>query len=264
MKVYNIINDENEEVIGTLLYYEKCHDFIVELKDNLDEWTAPLMFSGFVKKKIYTIPREYSFLWVKERVIPSGRQNIVQILKNHKMDSYDEMKLLELSGGRCSQDSLYIKKTDEIPDYILKRRCNITECSICGDNSILCFFENGEVKKVDLNELKHINKVTNVIKNRNLFESCMVGTGGYFITFNDSIDISASVIYDAGATIPLTRDDFILFTKKNLLDTSECCEMLECSRQNVSYMVSQKMLTPVKNDVKGNLYLKGEVLANRW
>jgi len=92
----------------------------------------------------------------------------------------------------------------------------------------------------------------------------MVGTGGYFITFNDSIDISASVIYDAGATIPLTRDDFIIFAKKNLLDTSECCEMLECSRQNVSYMVSQQMLSPVKNDVKGNLYLKGEVLANRW
>jgi len=42
-------------------------------------------------------PRDLSFLWVKERIIPSGRQNISAILKNHKMDAYDEMKFLELS-----------------------------------------------------------------------------------------------------------------------------------------------------------------------
>lgn len=264
MKIYKIINDENEEEVGVLLYYEKCREYIVELKENLDEWTAPLMFAHFVKKKIYTIPREYSFLWVKERVIPSGRQNIGQILKKYKMDSYDEMKLLELSSGRCSQDSLYIKKTDEIPDYVLNRRCNITDCSICGNNSVLCFFENGEVKKVDLRKLTNIDKVTTVIKNRGVFESCMVGTGGYFLTFNDSIDIPAYAIYEAGVTIPLTKDDFIIFAKRNLLDTSESCEMLNCSRQNLSYMLAHQMLHPVKADVKGNLYLKGEVLANRW
>ena len=59
------------------------------------------------KKKIYTIPRDISFLWVKERVIPSGRQNIKAILTQHHMETYDEIVILEISEGRCSQDSLY-------------------------------------------------------------------------------------------------------------------------------------------------------------
>ena len=40
--------------------------------------------------------------------------------------------------------------------------------------------------------------------------------------------------------------------------------ILECSRQNMAYMVKQEQLTPLKEDVKGNLYLKKDVLKLRW
>jgi hypothetical protein len=46
-------NYETEENVGVLLYYEQGKDFIIELKGTLDEWTAPLLFSGFVKSGIY-------------------------------------------------------------------------------------------------------------------------------------------------------------------------------------------------------------------
>ena len=36
--------------------------------------------------------------------------------------------------------------------------------------------------------------------------------------------------------------------------------MLECSRQNLAYMLNKDILKPIKEDVKGNLYLKGDVL----
>ncbi len=265
MKIFEILDEENERSIGALLYYEKEGTYIVELQDDLDEWTAPLLFTSYVKKNIYTIPREISFLWVKERVIPSGRQNISDILAHHKLKTYDEMKFLEISEGRCSQDSLCIKKIEKLPEYVVERtKKNITECILSEDNMLLCFFVDDTIKKVDLTQITHIDGVDKVLGNRSLFQSGKVGTGGYFVTFNDSIDIPAAVLYEAGMYIPLKRKDFIAFVQNNVLDTSDSCNILECSRQNISYMVKQQQLVPIKEEVKGNLYLKGDVLRNKW
>lgn len=48
MKIYEILDEENRSSVGVLLYYEKKREFIVELQESLDEWTAPLLFSGLV------------------------------------------------------------------------------------------------------------------------------------------------------------------------------------------------------------------------
>lgn len=265
MKIFEIVDEENEISIGVLLYYEKEGTYIIELQDYLDEWTAPLLFASYVKKKIYTIPRTISFLWVKERVIPSGRQNISDILAHHKLKVYDEMKLLEISEGRCCQDSLFIKKIEKLPEYVVERtKKNMIECVISGDHVLLCFFADDIIKKVDITQITHVEGVDKVLKNKSLFQSGKVGTGGYSVTFNDSIDIPASVLYEAGEYIPLTIGDFIAFVQNNILDTTESCNILECSRQNISYMVKHQQLVPIKEEVKGNLYLKGDVLNNKW
>jgi hypothetical protein len=96
MKIFKIIDEENDLLSGVLLYYEKSRTAIIELPEYLDEWNAPLLFTGYIKKKIYTIPRDMSFCWIKERVIPSGRQNIGDILNTHHLKSYDEMQFLEI------------------------------------------------------------------------------------------------------------------------------------------------------------------------
>ena len=265
MKIFEIIDAENALLMGVLLYYEKERTCMIELPEYLDECTAPLLFTSYVKRKIYTIPRDISFLWVKERVIPSGRQNIKDILAQHHLQSYDEMKFLEISEGRCSQDSLYIKKIEELPDFVLKRQQkNIAECVLLENHTILCFFADETIRKIELKNLKEINDMEKVIRNEYVYQSGKVGTGGYFITFNDSIDIPAGILHDAGIAIPLSMKDFKAFVKKNILDTTESCSMLQCSRQNISYMVSQGQLAPVKEEVRGNLYLKGDVLHAMW
>lgn len=265
MKIFEIIDEDNNSVIGTLLYYEKEKDFFIELIDGIDEWTAPLLLSFFVKRGIYTIPRDISNLWVKERIIPSGRQNIGSILTTHKLKAYDEMKFLELSEGRCSQDSLYIKKIDSLPEYVQKRNLqNLSDCVVLEDNTILCFFNDNTVRKIDLAKLETIDGLDKILQNKKLFESCKVATGGYAATFNNSIDIPSHILYSSGKQIPLEYKDFITFAKRNILDTTNACNELECSRQNISYMLKKKQLTPVKENVKGNLYLKGEVLKNKW
>lgn len=265
MKIFEIIDDESKSEIGVLLYFEKKKEFIIELREDLDEWTAPLLFTKLVKNKVFTVPRDLAYLWVKERIIPSGRQNISDILKTHKMQSYDEMKFLEISRGRCSQDSMYIKRVYELPEYILERRKKlVTECVVCENHVLLCFFADGAVKKIELEHLKDVNDISKVLRNEKLYQSCQVGTGGYSVTFNDSIDIPASVLYEKGMSIPLSRNDFLCFARNNILDTTESCVLLECSRQNLAYMVKQEQLVPVKNDMKGNLYLKGDVIKNEW
>lgn len=265
MKIFQIIDEENALLAGILLYYEKAKTCIIELPEYLDEWTAPLLFASYVKKKIYTIPREISFLWVKERVIPSGRQNIKAILTQHHMETYDEMKFLEISEGRCSQDSLYIKKINYLPDFVMERQQkNIMECVMSENHTILCFFADETMKKIELDSMKDIEELKKIVNNERLYQSGKIGTGGYFITFNDSIDIQASLLYEVGETMPLKLNDFKMFVQKNILDTTESCNLLECSRQNISYMVNQQKLKSVKEEARGNLYLKGDVLRTIW
>lgn len=292
MKIFEIIDGESSLLMGVLMYYEKEKSYIIELPEGLDEWNAPLLFTSFVRRRIYTIPKDISFLWVQERVIPSGRQNISDILNKHHLQFYDEMKFLEISQGKCSQDSLYIKQTDSLPDFVLKRQThNIRESVFLENYEVLCFFLDDTIRKISLKKLcmksglsapsnldeidlseklenienidvcDDLNKITN---NEMLYRTGKVGTGGYSITFNNTIDIPAWVLYNAGIKIDLRLKDFIAFVQNNTLDTAECCDILECSRQNISYMVRQHQLTPTKKEVRGNLYLKGNVLGNLW
>lgn len=265
MKNFEIYDEENERSVGVILYYEKEKSVIIELERDLDEWNAPLLFTALVKRKIFTVPKDTSFTWVKERVIPSGRQNIGDILSNHKLKQYDEMKFLEISEGRCSQDNLCIRKIDTLTDYVVKnQQTNLTEVVPLEDNVLLCFFKNKKVKKVDLKKLTKEKNVDKILKFKEVYKTAKVGTGGYSVSFNDSLDIPAAILYKEGKSIPLTLSDFISFTEKNILDTTESCETLGCSRQNIAYMVKQNQLTPIKENTNGNLYLKGEILKNMW
>ena len=122
MKIFHIMDEESKSLVGVLFYEEKEKNCHIELPEYLDEWTAPLLFTGYIKQKIYSISQDVSLLWVEERVSPSGRQNLQSILEHHQINGYDEMKFLEISEGRCSQDSLYIKESNEVPDFVKGRQ----------------------------------------------------------------------------------------------------------------------------------------------
>lgn len=262
MKHFRIYDQDNQIEIGTLLYYEGDRAFIIELREELDAWTAPLMFAGMVERGIYTVPRKLGILWVRERIIPPDRQNISSILANHHMKEYDEMKLLELSGGRCAQDGMVIERQEQLSDYVLQRqKKNLVDVVPCDGNELLCFFADDTVRKVEPGSLQE--NLQHVLQNRELFESCRVGSGGYYATFNDSIDLPAFVLYRNGRKLPLSLADFYAFAKRNLPDTTESCALLGCTRQNLAYMVKQGQITPVREEVKGNLYLKGDLLRSR-
>lgn len=265
MKIFDIIDDENKNSVGTLLYYEKEKTFICELSDDLDEWSAPFLFTGFVRKGIYTIPRDESFNWVRSRIIPPSRQNIDLILRHHKLKEYDECIFLEISRGKCSQDSMYVKPVKELPGYVAERQSrNLTGCFLLRGREILCIYADETVMKTDLAMLSDEKDVSKVLENEELFRSGKLGTGGYFITFNNSIDIPAYALYGKGERIPLTPDDLKMMAIGGLVDTSAACDIMSCSRQNLSYMIGKGALSPLMEDVKGNLFLKDDVIRNMW
>ena len=265
MKSYAIYDEELDRVsaIGYLFYYEKSESFIIELCEDLDEWEAPLLFQRLIRNGIYTVSRDISLMWVKERVIPSGRQNIGSILKNHKLKEYNEMALLQLSKGRCSQDSCYIAEISEkeIPEKIQKRMgTNVLECFPTEDRQLICLFKDNTVRKIDLIRLtKQYKDISYVWKNKALLDSVKVGVGGYSVTFNESIEILYYDLISVGLLLPLTARDFYNFIRRNVVDTTKTCEMLQCSRQNLSYLVKEKKIEPIIYGTKENLYLKGEI-----
>lgn len=260
MRSYNIIDGDLNQNIGCLICYEKSEDCVVELIDGIDEWKAPLLFDRFVKEGVYTIPRKASKLWVEERVIPSDRQNLASMLKNHKLREYNVFKMLDISKGICAQDNMYIKPINEIPKYIeLRMKEYVRECAPLSNGRLLCFFNDCTARIMQLSEFEDIDKIEYVLRDEKLFGSLRVVTGGRCVTFNDSIDIPAYRLRQSGVDVPISLDDFITFAKLNILDTTDSCNMIECSRQNLAYLTKKQKLIPIKESVRGNLYLKADL-----
>lgn len=141
-------------------------------------------------------------------------------------------------------------------------RNNLTDCVLCEGHRLLCFFADEKIKICDLSEIQE-DGVDKVLKNRQLYESGQITAGGYAVTFNDSIDVPAGVLYKAGVSVPLKPQDFLSFAKNNLPDTTERCTILQCSRQNLAYLAKKKQLSPIR-EVRGTLYGKGDILKNTW
>lgn len=249
--------------IGYLFYYEKAESFVIELCEDMDKWEAPILFQGLVEQGIYTIPTEISLMWVRERIIPSGRQNIGMILKNHNLKEYSEWAMLFLSKGYCSQDACYIKEiTDEdVPESIRNRlNKNVLECFWAEDDYLICLFKDDTVRRIDFTDIAiKYCELFHVLNNEKLKESIKVDVGGYGISFNDSIKISTLVLRSNGTQLPLTARDFLRFTTQNVVDTGTACDMLQCSRQNLHYLVKERKLVPLFCGTKENMYLKADI-----
>ena len=184
------------------------------------------------------------------------------------MTEYNEIKLLALSKGRCSQDNCYLKEItyEQLPQEIRTRHLeNITECFVVGDHDIICLFRNDMVKRVDLRDLSAENeKIAGILKNGKLMSTLEVGAGGYGITFNKSIDINKSTILEKGTKVHMSAQAFYSFVHQNIVDTAQACEMLQCTKQNLTHLIKTGKLQPIKEGLKENLFYRGDVERYMW
>ena len=270
MKIFAIRDESNEEQsdLAYLLYYEHEKRFYIELPENTDPWDAPLLLSSFVKKGETTVNSYWSKLWVEQRIVPSDRQNLGQILKDNKLKEYDEFELLMLTMGRCAQDDYYLVPIEEsqLPNQITERFSKRIEDIIPLENyCLLVFFRDGIVKKCSLKKHFRENRTFNILlKKEDAFYYAKMQPGGYGVEWDVNMSISDNLLYKIGKTVPLSVSDFKNCVVHGIVNVAEASEILGCSRQNIDYLTKTGKLHPVKTSEKNTLYFKSEILKRNW
>lgn len=270
MKIF-AIRDETDQAgkdLAWLLYYEKEKRFYIELPDAADEWDTPLLLASFLKKGERTVNSYWSELWVQQRVIPSDRQNIGQVLRDNGLERYDLFELLMLSKGRCAQDDYYLAPLDEaaLPGELHRRfQTKLEDVVPLEDFGLLTFFRDGTARKCGLERYLEEHRAFSVLlKKPELFASVQLQPGGYGVTWDAQLNISDTALYRMGRTVPLSAADFRSFVTHRVVNAAEAAELLDCSRQNISDLTRKGKLRPIKATEKNTLYLKSEILRRKW
>lgn len=270
MKIYAIKDelDEQNKNLAYLFYYEKEEKFYIEMPDNIDSTELPIILSVYYDAGLRTVSSYWSKRWVMDRIIPSDRQNIGEILKNAGLQYYDEYQLLVKSKGRCSQDTCYIEeiKESELPDFFQVRNGHkVVDVVPLEQFKLLVFFRDGTVRKIETKEIVNNKKeFYRVLKEKDIFERVNVETAGQGIEWSQDSAIGCEELYKSGVEIPLSLSDMKQFVQKRVIDTQEVGGILECSKQNVEDLVRRGRLTPLKQRDKYKLFLKSEVVERIW
>ena len=269
MRIF-VIRDEAmdpDQILGYLIYYENARAFYIELPDDADPWDIPPILSSFIKKGEHSVNSYFSRLWVEQRIIPQDRQNIGHVLKENGLSEYDEFSLLMLSMGRCAQDDCYLEEipAGQVPSLLTSRWKTKVEDVVPMDTPrLLVFFRNGEVRITDLGTITDtIPACVPYLKSQDRFIRMEVQPDGYGILWNEQAAVSDSILYENGAPVPLTLQDFCRFVKYRVISASEACSILGCSRQNIDDLMRRNKLHPIRTDAKYKLFLKNEVLQRR-
>lgn len=263
MKIFAIRDESarSQKDLAYLLYCERQKTFYIEVPRGRSEWEVPLLISSFVKRGEYTIDAYWSRMWVQQRIVPSDRQNLGEILKENGLSEYDEFKLLVLCGGRCAQDDYYLKavseEVEELRERFLKK---VEDVLVLQDMHLLIFFRDGKIRKCSLREFFEKNKKFRpLLMYPSFFEEVKVQPGGYGICWNEELAISDRELYQMGDEIPLSAEDFYRYVEKNLINSAEAANILGCSRQNIEKLIDRGKLHPIKRLSRSTLLLKAEV-----
>ncbi|MCR5251880.1 MAG: helix-turn-helix domain-containing protein [Lachnospiraceae bacterium] len=265
MVIFEIKDGATNEgrLLGYLFYYERSRRFFAELLRSLDEWTAPFLFSGFVKRGIYSIDSEWSMKFVRQRIIPPDRQNLGAVLKDNKLREYDEYKLLQLSEGRCAQDEICLAKcaeSDLDPEIRKRMTEKVKDVLPMEDRKAIVFFMDDKSRLVDVGRMcADDRRFANILRDAELFRNVAVSPGGNGIEWGEERFLPADVLRHAGEKAHLDHSALLAFVTKRVLDTTEAAAELSCSRQYIGQLASKGRLSPIKSGSNNSLFLKSDI-----
>ena len=266
MKIFAVRDEDDKprKNLAYLFYHEKSKRFYVELPQDANEWDTPLLLSAYAMHGKLTVDAAASLLWVRQRIIPQDRQNIREILRDNGLKEYDEYKLLHLAKGRCAQDSypLVPLKEENLPKEIEERlQRHIEDVIPLDDFNLLVFFKDGSTRKINLPELVGEDRLfAPVLKNDYLFRGVNVLADGFAIAWGKNLELTYDMLWQQGVEVPLTRKDFLSFVDYRVLTTSQATDLLDCTRQNINYLVDKDKLHTINKDDKVRLFLKQDLL----
>ena len=103
-----IIFEPGNEPVGYLTYDENKEEYIVYISKEADPNEMPLLMMLEAKTGNFIMSPDLSRAFLQERIIPSNRQNIAQILADLGYPYYDMIFFLRDSYGRCVMDDFVI------------------------------------------------------------------------------------------------------------------------------------------------------------
>lgn len=261
-------DDKSKKDLAYLLYYEKEKRFYIELPEDAEPWETPLLLTSFLKRGEKTVNSYWSLMWVRQRIVPSDRQNLGQVLKENGLEEYDEFELLMAGKGRCAQDDYFLDEISEeslLQKFSCRYEKRIEDVVPLKNGYLLVFFRNGKVKKVDIKKVEDFKQHLSVILKQDiLYKSVMIQPGGYGVYWTERFTIADYELYRLGEDIALSLDDFRSFVSNRVIGTAEAMELLSCSRQNLNDLIKRGKLLPVKRELKNTLFLKSEIMQRNW
>lgn len=269
MKIFAIRNKDNRKKdLGYLFYYDSAKEFYIELPENANPWETPLLLSIFAEKCEYSINSYWSKKWIEQRIVPTDRQNIGQILRDNNLATYDEFKLLMLSSGKCEQDDYFLVplKENDLPEDIKNRfLTKIDDVVPLNNNCLLLFLRNNSTRYCNLDEYMEKNSRFSILANNNdIFKQVSIQVGGYGIKWDNNLYISDTELYKLSSPIPISPQEIKSYTTWRVINTAEARRILNCSRQYINELVKNKRLHPVKVLDNDTLFHKSEIEKLTW
>ncbi|MCF0132925.1 MAG: hypothetical protein HUJ72_03555 [Blautia sp.] len=107
MKIFAIRDKaaDRQEDLAYLFYYKTEKRFYIELPENADPWSTPLVLSSFAQKGITTINSYWSKIWVQQRILPVSQDTDGRIRNISKAKNIHD-PLGKLKGIRCGLHSV--------------------------------------------------------------------------------------------------------------------------------------------------------------
>ena len=107
-KKYHLYN--GDKLIGSFTLLSSKDKYLVTLIDGLDDYEVPIDFMMKYIEGRREFRGQEVFEWIQDRVIPSGRQNIDEILRKMNLPEYDELGIFMYFNGKCCRDSYRIEE----------------------------------------------------------------------------------------------------------------------------------------------------------
>lgn len=106
--------------------------FSLELSSRCREASLPLSLSFCFHREERRATPEESEEWVKSRIVPEDRHNIVEVLRANGLSEYDEVSLLAASGGRSSDDDFLAYEVTLTDGLVRELESDLPGCALQG------------------------------------------------------------------------------------------------------------------------------------
>ena len=82
----------------------------IDIAESAGENDVPMLFVPFVRENKRHINDKWTNRWIEERVVPSSRQNLGEVLRANNLEFYDAVALFIAGDGKCEQDDFFIRE----------------------------------------------------------------------------------------------------------------------------------------------------------